>query len=391
MKSFIDYLGGRGVKFKKYNYYLAWVEQYNNFCNDRGLGIFEERSVNYYLYELKRMNEEWLVRQAKVAVCYYLEWRILISKKRRYLKGFENVLISGVLSKRTKVCYLNILKRFMLFHEGVEEFGYDEVYRYIVSLSEGGSASLQNQALSCLSLFYKEVLSNDLRREFQKLRVRKLGSLPKIMSRAVLAELLEELTGAEKLMIQVMYGSGLRGGECRSLRISDLDFDQELIRVRDAKGIGKRVYLMPKSLKRSLQGQIGLARNQFEQDRARDLPGVNMTKELKGGLSCEWSWFWLFPGRQLKELKVGGGLYRPCVSEYSLRGRFVEALDKINYPELVSLDVLRHSFAVHLLEDGCHIRRVQELLGHRDLKRMMVYEKMARRSCEGVKSPLDNL
>src|SRR5437660_9097527 len=65
--------------------------------------------------------------------------------------------------------------------------------------------------------------------------------------------------------------------------------------------------------------------------------------------------------------------------------------EKYNLRWRVTCHTFRYSFATHLLEGGYDIRTVQELLGHSDVKTMMIYTHVLNRGPAAVRSPVDGL
>ena len=102
-------------------------------------------------------------------------------------------------------------------------------------------------------------------------------------------------------------------------------------------------------------------------------------------------WQWVFPASRPFREPGTGHLRRHHLHETVLQRAVHEAVRRIGLSKRASCHTLRHSFATHLLEDGYDIRTIQQLLGHKDVSRTMIYTHVLNRGPAGVRSPADRL
>jgi integron integrase len=274
---------------------------------------------------------------------------------------------------------------------GVEEIG---AFLTHLAVDRRVSASTQNQALSALLFLYRELLGREPGELGDVVRARRPKKLPVVLSKDEVKAVLEQLTGAHRLMATLLYGSGLRLTECVRLRIKDIDLPYQQITIRDAKGNRDRITTLPRSIKEALIIHLGEVRRLHQADLSRGHGQVHLPTALETKYpqaASDWGWQYVFPADRLSVDPRSGVMRRHHVNSRSLQRAVREAVRRAEINKPASCHSFRHSFATHLLENGYDIRTVQELLGHKNVKTTMIYTHVLNKGGRGVQSPADDL
>jgi len=258
-------------------------------------------------------------------------------------------------SPKTIQAYLYYNKELSRFaSKDVREIDRQDIRDYIDCLFNlGKSSSTVNLAINAFKFYYEGVLH---RKFFMpKTGIRRPKSekkLPVVLNKEEVVAMINSLDNIKhKLVIQILFGSGLRVSEVVDLKINDIDFIRKIITIRQGKGAKDRITIVSdKTL-----GDIGKYLLEYQ-------PLV-----------------FLFESHRAGE-KLSARSAQKVVAEAA-------KLAGVN-PE-VSAHSLRHSFATHLLESGTDIRYIQELLGHARLETTQIYTKVANNKIRGIKSPLE--
>ncbi|MCP4674878.1 MAG: integron integrase [Deltaproteobacteria bacterium] len=302
-------------------------------------------------------------------------------------------------SYRTEKTYTYWVKRFFAYctRTGVETpIGEKEVKAFLthLALEQGVSASTQNQAFNALLLLCREVLRVNLTEMQKNVRAKQGRRIPVVLSVDEITRVLAEVDSTHKLMIELLYGSGLRLGELQRLRIKDIDFDNGVIIVRRGKGDRDRVTVLPKSLRELLTAHLDTVKELHLKDISDGhgevyLPGALARKYPSA--ASQWKWQWVFPSDKLSVDPRSKQVRRHHITSRYVQARLKSAVKKAGITKHVSVHTLRHSFATHLLMAGTDLREIQELLGHKNVETTMIYTHVAQGLRAPSVSPLDTI
>ncbi len=263
------------------------------------------------------------------------------------------------LSPRTQKTYLFCVRHFVAhFGRSPETLGTEAIRRYLHYLlrERQVSASSVNQHYSALKFLYETTLGLEWeatqipRTKRPKKRPKKR---PVILSQEEVRGLLASVrTVKYRRLLATIYSGGLRISEALDLRVSDIDSDRMLIRVRQGKGQKERYTLWS-------HYALGLLREYWGYERPRD---------------------WLFPGRPTD---------RP-LSPSSVQRVMKRALVPAGISKSASVHTLRHCFATHLLESGVDLYHIQRMMGHGHASTTAIYLHVTPRSLTDMVRPMDS-
>ncbi|HLB71460.1 MAG TPA: site-specific tyrosine recombinase/integron integrase [Candidatus Methanoperedens sp.] len=268
------------------------------------------------------------------------------------LKKLEIELKLRGFSGQTSKMYLFYNRKFLDFvKKSPDQVGEDDIKEFLAFKISDHSLSNASIALikASLKFYYSDMLGKNLS-VIKTPRASK--KLPVVLSRKEIKDLLDNTVNIKhRLMIELLYSTGLRLSECINLKYSDLDLNEGIGWVRMGKGSKDRMFIIS-----------DIFRN--------DLTGYMEKNGSKGYI-----------------FSIKGEKMSPRGIQHAIK----VSAERAGIEKNIHVHTLRHSFATHLLENGVDIRKIQKLLGHSNLQTTQIYTQVSTEEIKKIKSPLDML
>jgi len=267
-----------------------------------------------------------------------------------FLKNLETEIKISKLSPYTVRNYIMFNKK-LLEHanKNPDEIIQQDIKNFLADKMNDRASSSTILFLASIKFAYSSLLQKDPTSGIKRPKSEK--KIPSVLTKDEVTKLINSSsTSKSKLIIQLLYSSGLRVSELVNLRKQDLDFNQNTGWVRAGKGKKDRMFFLSKKLVNKLKKYI---------DKRKD---------------------WNFVFSQNSPLTTR-----------NIQKIVQKAAAKANINKQVHPHTLRHSFATHLMDAGVDIRKIQILLGHQSISTTQLYTHISNEQLKSIKNPLDEL
>jgi len=258
---------------------------------------------------------------------------------KKYLTNEKNYSIHTVKN------YEKDIEQFILFSKELEKVDEKKIREYLEFLSKKYSKNSTIRKIIALRSFFRFLIKSKkiLKNPFEYiLTPKKEKRIPGVLTENEVKTLLDSIpcdnffSLRDRVIMELLYSSGIRVNELVNLNINDVDFFNEEIKVT---GKGNKERIVP----------VGSVAINFLQKYVKELKNKTNTKIL-------------FINKNKGRLTTRA--VEMIVKSYAKKAGILKR---------VTPHTLRHSFATHLLDRGADLRSVQELLGHSNLSTTQIY------------------
>jgi len=404
---YYKFIKDQGVEHQLQSSYLKWLRYYLDFCTKYSFKWSEKDSLPAFLIKLKSKNQKpIMLEHAKNAV--HLLWKmensgdtrrqqkespegknhlsktkdqivqnslaehggvvgrqkakVLAEKEkdtqkhkgtdwRQVYSELESSIRMRHYSPRTLKSYVGYTRQFQAFVESKDpkciEVADVKAFLSFLATKKRVSASSQNLAFNALLYLFRNVFKSEFGKIDGVVRAKRKLYIPVVLSRQEIDRILSFMSYPYKLMINLMYGCGLRISECISFRVHNFNFDMGILTIHDGKGKKDRTVPIPEKLKNELKEQLDFVAGVHDADLRAGYDGVflpdSLEKKYKNAPK-EFIWQWFFPAKELTHVPKDGENRRYHIHETSLQKALRSAVKKAKIPKRVTSHTFRHSF-----------------------------------------------
>ncbi len=267
-----------------------------------------------------------------------------------FLKRLETEIKISKLSLFTLRNYLLFNKQlFEHSHKQPEEIEQQDIKNFLADKMSDKASISTILFLSSIRFSFMNLLGKDPTLGVKRPKNEK--KIPEVLSKEEVSKLFDSAqTKKSRLIMELLYSSGLRVSELVNLKPNDLNLNENTGWVRSGKGKKDRMIILSKKL----------------------------SKKLEKFIKSHQNWNYVFSETKPLSTRNIQKIIQLAASKAELK--------KNPHPH-----TLRHSFATHLLDTGVDIRKIQELLGHSSIATTQVYTHISSEQLKSIKNPLDEL